>query len=176
MNNQGDHFRNVNQGMPLSGVWNENMHTKCWRVFSGGSDREESPCKAGNLERRTAPPPVFFSGEVHRRRSLAGSHGGHGVTWGPRGPKEPDMTEWLTRSLSFQDLLSDGAAAKSLLSIGSRPTNAFLLLFFPSFLINSRFLHLLILSLEFFPSASFSLSFSFDSECHPLNGPSLLVH
>ena len=173
MNNQGDHFRNVNQGMPLSGVWNENIHTKCWRGFSGGSDGEESAYNAGNLdlipgwgdplEKRIAPPPVFLSGEVHRQRSLAGSHGAHGVTWSPWGPKESDMTESLTLSLSFQDLLSDGVAAKSPLSIGSRPTNAFLL-FFHSFLINSQFLHLLILSLEFFPSASFFLSFSFDSE------------
>lgn len=125
---------------------------------------EQHPLQYSSLEKSTG-------GEAWRARMGAmGSRGVHGV---------PKNRTWLSDwhgSLSFQDLLSDGVAAKSLLSIGSRPTNAFLLLFFPSFLINSRFLHLLILSLEFFPSASFSLSFSFDSECHPLNGPSLLVH
>ena len=37
------------------------------------------------LEKEMQPTPVFFSGEFHRQRSLAG--------YGPWGCKESDMTE-----------------------------------------------------------------------------------
>ena len=123
MNNQGDHFRNVNQGMPLSGVWNEictpnaDGASPVAQTVKNPPTRQETWiwCLGGEdpLEKRPASPPVVLSGEVHRQRSLAGSHGGHGVTWGPWGAKELSMTESLTLWLSFQDLLSDGMAAKS---------------------------------------------------------------
>ena len=41
--------------------------------------------------REWLPTPVFLPGESHEQRSLVG--------YSPRGPKEVDMTEWLTLSL-----------------------------------------------------------------------------
>ena len=51
------------------------------------SQGEEDP-----LEKEMQGTPVFLPGESHGQRSLTG--------YGPWGPKELDMTEWLTLSLS----------------------------------------------------------------------------
>ena len=70
--------------------------------FSGASDGKESACNAGDQgfnssaeeipwRREWLPTPVFFPGESHGQRSLAG--------YSPRGGKELDTTERLTLSL-----------------------------------------------------------------------------
>ena len=152
------------------------MHTKCWRGFSGGSDSEESAYNAGNLDLmpgwgRSAGEETSISSSILVWRSPQAEEPG-GLTWGPWGHMEPMgpqriRYDWVTNTFTFflrSSVWWHGCQIP--LSIGSRPTNVLflLLLFFNSFLINSQFLHLLILSLEFFPSGSFFLSFNSDSE------------
>ena len=60
----------------------------------------------GNIpwKREWLPTPVFFPGEFHGQRSLAG--------YSPWGHKELDMTEWLTLSLSKSFWLSQNTKKK----------------------------------------------------------------
>ena len=79
--------------------------------FPGGSDSEESTCKAGDpgsipgsgrspWRREWQPTPVFLPGESHGQRSLVG--------YSPWGCKESDRTKQLTLSLpiTIPDLLN----------------------------------------------------------------------
>ena len=70
--------------------------------FPGGWDGKESACNAGDLglipgsgkfpwRREWLPALVLLPGEFHGQRSLVGNS--------PWGPKESDMTEWLTQLL-----------------------------------------------------------------------------
>ena len=68
--------------------------------FPGGSDGKEPACSAGDQvqfwvgnipwRREWQPTPVFWSGEFHGQRSLAG--------YSPQGYKESDTTEPLSLS------------------------------------------------------------------------------
>ena len=72
-------------------------------VFSSGSDGKEFACNAGDLglisglERYPGEGngnlPVFFPGESHGQRSLAGPN--------PWGRKESDTTEQLTHTYTY---------------------------------------------------------------------------
>ena len=76
----------------------------------GGSDCKESACNAGDLgsipgsrrspwRREWLPTPVFFPGEFHGQRSLAG--------YSPWEHKEWDTTEWLAPEISTLDNSND---------------------------------------------------------------------
>ena len=75
-----------------------------FHLFLGGSDSKESACNAGELvqshgwdgplEKGMQSTPLFFPGEFHEPRSLAG--------YSPWGCKESDTIEQLT--LSFLSL------------------------------------------------------------------------
>ena len=72
--------------------------------FPGGSDSKESACSAGDLglipglerfpgqRRARQPTPVFWLGEFHGQRSLAG--------YSPCGHKESDMIKHSTNHLN----------------------------------------------------------------------------
>ena len=71
-------------------------NTYTYTGFSGGLDGKESACNAGDTglipgsetssgEGNRLPTPVFFPGESHGQRSLAG--------YNPWGCRELDMTE-----------------------------------------------------------------------------------
>ena len=68
--------------------WREAL---CQLGFLGGSAGKESPCNAGDLGSIPGlgtPTPVFWPGEFHGQRSLAG--------FSPWGCKESDTIEWLS--------------------------------------------------------------------------------
>ena len=78
----------------------------CILGFPGGSDGKESACNAGDLcsitglgkfpgRRERLPTPVFWPGEFHGRRSLAG--------YSPWGRKASDTTERLSLSFLFKE-------------------------------------------------------------------------
>jgi len=61
------------------------------------------PWREGKIRHSSpSPTPVFFLGEFHRQRSLAG--------YSPWGHKESDMTEWLPLSPSKDLCLSETAS------------------------------------------------------------------
>ena len=65
--------------------------TKLTLGFPGGSDGKETTCNAGDLEKGMATL-IFLSGEFHGQISLVG--------YSPGDPKDLDMTEQLTLSLT----------------------------------------------------------------------------
>ena len=73
--------------------------------FPGGSDGKESACNVGDqglisgfgrspVKRNSLPTPIFWPGEFHGQRSLAG--------YSPWGCKESDTAEQLSLSHHFQ--------------------------------------------------------------------------
>ena len=69
----------------------DRLPTPVFLGFPGGSGDKESACNAGDMGLISGlgrPTPVFWSGEFHGQRSLAG--------YNPWGCTESDMTEQLS--------------------------------------------------------------------------------
>ena len=102
----------------LGQIWKPSFRTA---VFPDGSGGKESACNAGDTGSLPRlgwspwqPTPVFFPGESHGQRSLAG--------YCPWSCKESDTTEWLSHHFAFW-MGREGCSCCYVFTVNTFPTS-----------------------------------------------------